>query len=75
MNDLVNHPPHYQSRSGFECIEIIEAFELDFHLGNAVKYILRAGRKVGSPSQVDLEKAIWYLKRKIELDNDRTDSK
>ncbi len=47
-----------------ESIEVIEAFELDFNLGNAVKYILRAGRKTENPIE-DLEKSIWYLNRSI----------
>lgn len=47
-----------------QSIDVIEAFELGFHLGNAIKYILRAGKK-GEREQ-DLQKAIWYLKREIE---------
>ncbi len=58
--DMVNHPPHYQGKK-FESIDIIEDFELGFHLGNAIKYILRAGKK-GNKIQ-DLKKAIWYLER------------
>lgn len=62
--DMVNHPPHYQSKSGIESIDVIEAFGLGFCLGNAVKYILRAGKK-GNKKQ-DLEKAVWYLNRELE---------
>ena len=62
MSDMVNHPPHY-SVGGMEAIDVIEAFDLGFRLGNAVKYILRAGRK-GSRRE-DLEKARWYLDREI----------
>ena len=62
--DLVNHPPHYKSESGLESIDVIEAFDLGFNLGNAVKYILRCNKK-GNKIQ-DLDKAIWYLKREIE---------
>lgn len=58
--DLINHPPHYQGKK-FESIDIIEDFELGFHLGNAIKYILRADKK-GNKIQ-DLKKAIWYLER------------
>ena len=64
MTDTVNHPPHYQSGSGLEAIDVIEAFELDFHLGNAVKCILRAYNK--GDHITDLKKARWYLDRKIE---------
>ena len=61
--DMVNHPPHYTSHpSGVECIQITE--HMNFCLGNAVKYIWRAGLK-GSGSE-DLKKAIWYLQREIE---------
>lgn len=61
MSDMVNHPDHYEAGS-LEVIDIIEEFGLDFHRGNAVKYILRAGRKTDDFVE-DLEKAIWYLNR------------
>ena len=63
MSEAVDHPSHYQSKSGLEAIDVIEAFNLDFHLGNAVKYILRAGKKDNELQ--DLEKAMWYLARHI----------
>lgn len=63
MSNMVEHPPHYKGK-GLECIQVIEAFGLGFCLGNAVKYILRAGKK-GERTE-DLQKAIWYLKREIE---------
>jgi hypothetical protein len=63
MNDPINHPRHYTAHpSGVECIQITE--HMNFNLGNAVKYIWRAGDK-GDPIQ-DLEKARWYLAREIE---------
>lgn len=58
--DMVNQPPHYKGNK-FECIDIIEDFGLGFCLGNAVKYILRAGKK--GDRLEDLRKAIWYLER------------
>jgi len=58
----VNHPDHYQS-DNIEAIDIIEAFELNFHLGNVIKYIARADKKGNSIE--DLEKAKWYLQREI----------
>jgi hypothetical protein len=61
--DMVNNPPHYQTESGLQPIDVIEKFNLNFNLGNAIKYILRAGKK-GSAQQ-DLEKAIYYLAREI----------
>ncbi len=60
--DMVNHPPHYTSHpSGVECIQITE--HMNFCLGNAVKYIWRAGLK-GSGVE-DLKKAKWYIEREI----------
>lgn len=61
-NDLVNSPAHYQS-GGMEVIDVIEAFKLGFPLGNAVKYILRAGKK--DDGLQDLQKAAWYLNHEI----------
>jgi hypothetical protein len=61
-HDPVNHPDHYRAGS-IEVIDVIEAFGLGFRLGNAVKYILRAGRK-GDRIE-DLKKARWYLDREI----------
>jgi len=59
----VDHPKHYNITK-FEVIDIIEEFELGFHLGNAIKYILRAKHK--GKYKEDLEKAIWYLNRELE---------
>lgn len=63
--EAVNHPQHYGGDTPYEAIKVIEAWELDFHLGNTVKYISRAGRK--GDALEDLRKAEWYLRRKIEL--------
>lgn len=61
--DQVNHPPHYNSHpSGVECITVTE--HMNFNLGNAVKYIWRAGLKSDAPI-TDLEKARWYIDREI----------
>lgn len=64
-NDPVNHPAHYTS-TRFEVIDIIEAFELPYHLGCVVKYVLRAGRKDPAKLVEDLKKARWYLDRAIQ---------
>jgi hypothetical protein len=62
--DKIAHPPHYLAHpSGVECIQITE--HMNFCLGNAVKYIWRAGLKSDDPVE-DLKKAIWYLNREIE---------
>jgi hypothetical protein len=62
----VDHPPHYRKDSGYEAIDVIEAWDLGFSLGNAVKYISRAGRKDPVKTIEDLEKASWYITREIE---------
>lgn len=43
--EMVNHPSHYQSNNGWEVMDFIEAYRLNFQLGNAVKYILRCNSK------------------------------
>jgi len=64
LSDPVNHPSHYLSHpSGLECIQVTE--HMNFCLGNAVKYIWRAGLKSNSAIE-DLQKACWYLEREIE---------
>ena len=63
-NDPVNHPAHYTSGS-IEVIDYIEDQKLPYHLGNAVKYISRAGKKDPDKTVEDLKKAIWYLNRYI----------
>lgn len=59
--ESVNHPDHY-SPGVYEAINVIEHYNLGFHLGNSVKYILRAGKKHDNVKE-DIEKAIWYLER------------
>ena len=75
--DHVNHPPHYNwliDKCGIEVIDI--ARHLDFDLGNAIKYILRAGKKpiiskeninINKAAIQDLQKAIWYINDKIKM--------
>lgn len=65
-NDPVNHPSHYTTGK-IECADYIIDKELDFLLGNVVKYITRAGRKDASKTIEDLKKAQWYLNKKIEV--------
>lgn len=60
--DPVNHPPHYKA-GGIETIDFIEAKQLNYNLGNVVKYITRADLK-GNRKQ-DLQKAAWYLQREL----------
>lgn len=66
VTESVNHPKHYGGEDNtYEAIKVIEAWGLDFHLGNVTKYINRS-RKKGNEID-DLKKALWYLQRKIEL--------
>lgn len=61
-DDSVNHPKHYNSHpSGVECIDIVEYFP--FNVGNAIKYLWRAGMK--GDALEDLKKARWYVDRAI----------
>ena len=65
-NDVINHPDYYKSDSGkFEAIDYIEAYDLNFNLGNVIKYVTRARRKT-QDSVPDLEKAKWYIEREIQ---------
>ena len=71
MSDVVNHPSHYTS-GNIETIDFIEDKELNFNLGNVVKYVARAGRKkvkgktIDAKALEDLKKARWYITREIE---------
>lgn len=66
-NSSIDHPKHY-NLGKIEVIDAIEDWRLGFHLGNAVKYIARAGYK-GTPEsyEEDIGKAIWYLERELEF--------
>jgi hypothetical protein len=60
--DKVNHPKHYTFGT-IEVIEAIEDWQLEYHIGNVVKYVARAKHK--GHELEDLKKAQWYLNRKI----------
>lgn len=66
--EMVNHPPHYQSKAGIEVFDVIKAFTEDLQgsmavtQGNIIKYILRWPKKNGLE---DLKKARWYLEQLI----------
>ncbi len=64
--EQVDHPEHYGGADNpYEVIKIIEALGLDFHTGNALKYLLRAGKK--GDAVTDLRKCVWYVERKVQL--------
>jgi hypothetical protein len=66
-SDAVNHPGHFGGvNSPYETIKVIEAWRLDFCLGNTVKYISRAGKKDQATEIQDLKKAEFYLRRRIQ---------
>lgn len=61
--DPVNHPEHYTSHpSGVECITVVR--HMGFNVGNAIKYLWRAGLKTPSALE-DLKKARWYIDDEI----------
>lgn len=71
--EMINHPAHYGGEDNpYEAIKVIEAWDLDFNLGNCLKYISRLGKKNdGNLSRdektlEDLQKAAWYLQREID---------
>jgi hypothetical protein len=66
-NDAVNHPKWYGSKDDpYETIKVIEAWGLNFTLGNALKYISRAGKKDPSKTVEDLRKALFYIQYEID---------
>lgn len=71
MNDIINHPSHYTDGK-IEVIEFIEDKNLNYHKGNAIKYICRAGKKDPQKEIEDLQKAIWYINREIKNIKRRT---
>lgn len=72
-NDIINHPSHYTDGK-FETIEAIESWRLGYHLGNAIKYISRAGKKSKDTELEDLRKARWYIRRYLIHYRDDTES-
>lgn len=70
--EQINNPLHYGGAENvYEAIKVITAWNLDFCLGNTVKYISRAGKKDNNSLLQDLKKARWYIDYKIkELENE-----
>ena len=67
--DSVQNPAHYTDGRKYEPVKVIEDWGLDYHMGNALKYISRAGRKKSLIE--DLQKAIFYLDRRISIETER----
>tara|TARA_R110002124_G_scaffold285403_1_gene463919 strand:- start:270 stop:500 length:231 start_codon:yes stop_codon:yes gene_type:complete len=72
-NDPVSNPSHYTYGRKYEPLDVVEDWGLDFHLGNVLKYISRAGRKDSMVQ--DLKKAMYYLSRKINIEEKRGEQK
>ncbi len=65
--EQVNHPAHYGGADNpYEVIKVIRAWGLNFALGNAIKYIARAGKKHPDKQLEDLQKALWYIQNEIQ---------
>ena len=72
----VNHPDHYGGKDNpYEVIKVLRAWNLGFSLGNAIKYISRAGRKDPDKKIEDLRKAVWYIEEEIEHELERRSRK
>ena len=68
--ESIENPKHYGGVDNiYEAIKVIDAWEVDFYLGNVLKYICRAGKKTGQLE--DLKKAQWYLNKKIQKMEER----
>lgn len=72
MSNNIDHPAHYAEGRKYEPIKVINDWDLNFNLGNTIKYISRAGRKQDFENQdqlsktlEDLRKARWYLDYEI----------
>ena len=65
VNSQPIQPQPYYHTGTYEAINVIEAWGLNFNLGNVIKYVARAGRKTDNPIE-DLEKAKWYIEREID---------
>lgn len=63
MNDTIR--PDYYKSNGIEVLDLTDAFDLNFNLGNVVKYVVRAGKKYGEEKEKDLAKAKFYLNREL----------
>ena len=67
IDPAVNHPSYYGGADDpYEAIKVIDAWDLDFCLGNVVKYISRAGKKNPEKKKEDLTKALFYLNNEID---------
>ena len=68
-NNQIEHPSHYADGRRYEPIDVISDWQLNFNLGNVVKYISRAGRK--DDAIADLKKAAFYLNHEINIEESK----
>jgi hypothetical protein len=74
--NMVNHPVHYGGENNiYEAIKVIDNWKLGFSLGNAIKYISRAGKKNTNKEIEDLKKAIWYIEHHIKIQEEELNKK
>ncbi len=72
MDNQMNYPRHINGEdNAYESINVIEAWNLGFHLGNTIEYISRSTKKGDVEKIKDLKKSLWYLERKIQFLNDK----
>jgi hypothetical protein len=77
QDDGINHPSHYGGGDNpYEAIKVIESWGWGYEgcMFNAVKYLLRAGKKSGEGVVKDVRKALWYVDRAMQPQNHRTES-
>ena len=65
VHTAINHPQHYRPGT-YEALNVIQAWQLNFALGNVIKYVCRAGLKDSAKNIEDLQKALFYLNAHIE---------
>lgn len=70
-SQAINHPSYYNR--GIEAMDFIASHDLNFALGNVVKYVVRAGHKPGEDAKEALYKALWYLQHEIAVEESRSD--
>ena len=77
MAEQVNHPNHYGGDTTYEVIKVLEAWKIqDPLVWNTIKYLARAGKKPGVDELTDLQKAAWYLARRIQqVEHQRTEER
>jgi hypothetical protein len=74
-DEAIISPAHYVEGRRYEPKDVIRDWDLNFNLGNAVKYIARNGRKDGESAVKDLRKAVTYINFEIDYLEGNNESK